>query len=182
MKKAVSFALFVLLFYHTLAYMLVCVSSWWQAEQDLSERLIVYRVTDSLIEFQVPLKHKADEAHAVARTTEEGFSHRGHFYDVVSLEIRNDTLVIAGLEIKRKQKTFGQADLLAFLNNHIQGMADAQKKANKFLKLLLTEYALTPRALFCFLTLEHNEAACLPTGQPSLSSRPHPVQSPPPEA
>ena len=182
MKKAVPFSLFALLFYHTLAYMLACVTSWWQAEQDLSERLLVYRATDSLIEFQVPLKNKSDEAYAIARNTEEGFSHQGHFYDVVSLEIRNDTLFIAGLEIKRKQKTFGQADLLAFLNHHIEGMADSQKKANKFLKLLLTEYSLTPRANFCFLTLGQHETSHLPTGQPSLSSRPYPVHSPPPEA
>ncbi|GAB3788705.1 hypothetical protein GCM10028818_55810 [Spirosoma horti] len=182
MKKAVPFGLFALLFYHTLAYMLVCVSSWCQAEQDLSERLLVYRATDSLIEFQVPLKNKSDEAHTIARTTQEGFNHRGHYYDVVSLEIRNDTLFIAGLEIKRKQHTFGQADLLAFLNNHIEGMADSQKKATKLLKLLLTEYSLTPRAFFCFLTLGYHETGCLPTGQPSLPSRPYPVHSPPPEA
>ncbi|GAB4054452.1 hypothetical protein [Spirosoma litoris] len=182
MKKAVPFGLFALLLYHMLAYVLACVSVWWQAEQDLSERLLVYRATDSLIEFQLPLKNKPDDAHAIARTTEDGFRYRGHFYDVVSLEIRNDTLFIAGLEIKRKQKAFWQEDLLSFLNDHVDGMANSQKKANKFLKFLLTEYSPNPRAVFCFLTLGHDEAGCLPTRQISLSSRSLPVHSPPPEA
>ena len=183
MKKAVPIGLFALLLYHTLGYMLACVSIWWQAEHDLSERLLVYRATDSLVEFQIPLINKPNDAHSIARTTEDGFRYRGHYYDVVSLEIRGDTLYIAGLEIKRKrQSAFWQSDLLSFLNDHIAGTADSHKKTNQFLKFLLKEYSPNPRAVFRFLSLSRHEACRIPDVIHRLSSRALPVYSPPPEA
>ncbi len=180
MKKAVSVGLFMLLMYHTLGYVLACVSIWWQAEYELSERLLVYRATDSLIEFQIPLIEKPDEVHSMARTTSDGFSYRGHYYDVVSLEIRGDTLYITGLDLKHH--SFWQADLLSFLNDHIAGAADSQRKANQFLKFLLKEYSPNPRVVFRFLSLSRHETCRIPDALQKLFSRALPVFSPPPEA
>lgn len=183
MKKAVPIGLFALLLYHTLGYVLACVSIWWQAEHDLSERLLVYRATDSLVEFQIPLIDKPDDAHSMARTTSDGFKYRGHYYDVVSLEIRGHTLYIAGIVIKRnKRQSFWQADLLSFLNDHIAGAADSQRKTNQFLKFLLKEYSPNPRVVFRFLSLSRHEACRISDVSHRLSSRALPVYSPPPEA
>lgn len=181
MKKAVPIGLFVLLLYHTLSYVLACVGIWWQAESDLSERILVYRATDSLIEFQIPLMDKPDDVHSMARTTSDGFRYRGHFYDVVSLEIRDDTLYIAGIEIKQKHHSFWQADLLSFLNDHIAGAADSHRKANQFLKFLLKEYSPNPRAVFRFFSLARAASCRIPDAIHILSSRDLPVYSPPPE-
>ncbi|MVM33961.1 hypothetical protein GO755_28255 [Spirosoma sp. HMF4905] len=181
MKKAVSIALFVLFLYHTLAYVLVCVGLWWQAETDLSKRLLVYRATDSLIEFQIPLVNKSD-VHTMARTTSDGFRYHGHFYDVVSLEIRGDTLFMAGLEIKRKQRSsFWQSDLLAFLNDHIKGATDSHRKNNQLLKLLLKEFSPSPRLTFCFRSSNWRDVIRIPEGLSVFSSRSLPIHSPPPE-
>ncbi len=177
MKKAVSIGLFTLLLYHTLAHVLVCVGAWWQAEHDLSERLLVYRSVDSLVEFQIPLNGSDDNA--LTNTTNEGFGYRGHYYDVVSMEVRGDTLHIAGLESEKR--SFWQGDLLSFLNEHLAGTTDKNRKANQFLKFLLKEYSPNPRAVFCFLPLHWRAAVRIPDAPSVAEARALPVHSPPPE-
>lgn len=178
MKKAVSIGLCLLLLYHTLAYVLVCMGAWWQAEHDLSEKLLVYRSVDSIVEFQIPLKNKPD-ASTITRTTSDGFGYRGHYYDVVSLEIRGDTLHIAGLE--SASRSFWQSDLLSFLNDHIGGAAEPHKKTSQFLKFLLKEYSPNPRNPFTFAFLHWREAVRIPGISVSVLTRSLPVYSPPPQ-
>lgn len=168
----------MLLLYHTLAYVLVCVGAWWQAEHDLSERLLVYRSVDSIVEFQIPLSDRHD-ASALTHTTTDGFSYRGHYYDVVSLEVRGDTLHIAGLEAE--SRSFWQSDLLSFLNDHLSGATSPNQKANQFLKFLLKEYSPNPRAIFQFLPPQWREAIRIPAGLFVAEARALPVHSPPPE-
>ena len=177
MKKAVSIGLFALLLYHTLAHVLVCVGAWWQAEHDLSERLLVYRSVDSLIEFQIPLN--GNDVSTLTSTTDDGFSYRGHYYDVVSMEVRCDTLHIAGLE--SENKSFWQGDLLSFLNKHVTGTSDTNRKANQFLKFLLKEYSPNPRAVFQFLPFNWRVAVRIPDAPFVFEARALPVHSPPPE-
>lgn len=178
MKKVVSIGLFALLVYHTLAYVLVFVGTWWQAEHDLSERLSVYRSVDSMVEFQIPLKDKLD-AGAISRTTADGFSYRGHYYSVISLEIRDEMLHIAGLETK--SPSFWQSDLLSFLNNHVAGATDSHQKANQFLKFLLKEYSPASKAIFNFLSPNWREAIRIPSHFFVVATRALPVHSPPPQ-
>ncbi|QDK78183.1 hypothetical protein EXU85_06060 [Spirosoma sp. KCTC 42546] len=179
MKKVVSIGLFALLAYHTLAYVLVFVGSWWQEEHDLSERLSVYRSVDSIVEFEIPLKDKLDES-TIARTTSDGFSYHGHYYSIVSIEVRDNMLHIAGLE--SQSRSFWQGDLLSFLNKHVAGATDSHEKATKFLKFLLKEYPVNPRSVFCFLTPSWREAIRIPEQLFVLAARALPVHSPPPEA
>lgn len=147
MKKAISIGLFGLLLHHILAYVLVCVGVWWQAEHDLSQRLQVYRSVDSIVEFQIPLKDKPD-ANAITRTTSDGFTYRGQYYSVVNMSIQGDTLYIAGLQTANS--SFWQSDLLSFMQEHVTGSNDSPKKANTLLKFLLKEYSPTPRVAFSF--------------------------------
>lgn len=178
MKKAVSIGLFGLFLYHTLAYVLVFVGTWWQAEHDLSERLLVYRSVDSIVEFQIPLKDKPD-ASAITRTTSDGFSYRGQYFSVVSVEVRGDTLHIAGLQ--SENHSFWKSDLLSFLNDHITGATDSHQKANKLLKFLLKEYSPNPRSVFNFLSPNWRESVRIPTILFVFAARALPVHSPPPE-
>lgn len=178
MKKLVSIGLFALFLYHTLAYVLVFVGTWWQAEHDLTERLLVYRSVDSIVEFEIPLKDRLD-ATAISRTTSDGFSYRGQYYSVVSMEVRGNTLHIAGLQ--SESRSFWQGDLLSFLNEHVTSNTDSRQKANRFLKLLLKEYSPTPRAVFNFLPLSWREAIRIPDVPFVVESRALPVHSPPPE-
>jgi len=178
LKKVVSIGLFVLLVYHTLAYVLVFVGAWWQAEHDLSERLQVFRSVDSIVEFQIPLKDKPDVS-SLTKTTTDGFTYRGHYYDVVSLEISGDTLHIAGLESEKR--SFWQGDLLSFLNKHITGDAGASQKANQFLKFLLKEYSINPRVAFQFLPPQWRQSVRIPDVVFVIAARALPVHSPPPE-
>lgn len=177
MKKVVSIGLSALLLYHTLAYVLVWVGAWWQAEHDLSERLLVYRSVDSIVEFQIPLKDKPD-ASALANTTTEGFSYRGHYYGVVSLEIRGDTLHIASLE--SESRSFWQSDLLSFLNDHVVGTASSRQKTNQLLKFLLKEYSPNPRTVFQFLPPGWREAIRIPDATTLFVGRALSIHSPPP--
>ena len=178
MKKVVSIGLFALLAYHTLAYVLVCMGVWWQEEHDLSKRLSVYRSVDSIVEFELPLKDKLD-ANAISRTTSDGFTYRGHYYSVVSMEVRGDMLHIAGLE--SQNHSFWQSDLLSFLNKHVTGATDSHQKANQFLKFLLKEYSPNPRAIFRFLSPNWREAIRIPEQLFVIAARALPVHSPPPE-
>lgn len=178
MRRIVSISLFTLFLYHTLAYVLVVVGTWWQAEHDLTERLSVYRSVDSIVEFEIPLKDTLD-ATAISRTTSDGFSYRGQYYSVISMDVQGNTLHIAGLQ--SENKSFWQSDLLSFLNDHITGRTESRQKANQFLKLLLKEYSPTPRAIFHFLAPNWREAIRLPDLSFVVEARALPVHSPPPE-
>ncbi len=178
MKKAVSIGLSALLLYHTLAYVLVCIGAWWQAEHDLSEKLLVYRSVDSIVEFQVPLTNTPTVGE-LTHTTTGGFGYRGHYYDVVSMNVRGDTLFIAGLE--SASRSFWQSDLLSFLNDHVAGATDPYKKANQFLKFLLKEYSPNPRNPFTFAFLHWREAVRIPGVFTPMLNRALPVYSPPPQ-
>ena len=177
-KKVVSIGLFTLLFYHTLAYVLVCAGAWWQAEYDLSKKLLVYRSVDSIVEFQVPLSNTPSVGE-LTNTTTGGFGYRGHYYDVVSMNVRGDTLFIAGLE--SGSRSFWQSDLLSFLNDHITGDTDSHRKAGRFLKFLLKEYSPTPGEVFRFLSASRHDAVRIPDASFVLSARSLPVHSPPPK-
>ncbi|WP_080058611.1 hypothetical protein [Spirosoma aerolatum] len=178
MKKVVSIGLFALLVYHTLAYVLVFVGTWWQAEHDLSEQLSVYRSVDSIVEFEIPLKDRLD-ASTITRTTSDGFSYRGHYYSVVSLEIQGDRLHIAALETENR--SIWQSDLLSFLNKHVTGTTESNRKANQLLKFLLKEYSPSPRAIFSFLAPQWRESIRIPEHLFVLTARALPIHSPPPE-
>ena len=179
MKKVVSIGLCLLLLYHTLAYVLVCVGGWWQAEHDLSEKLLVYRSVDSIVEFQVPLTDTPN-VNELTNTTTGGFGYRGHYYDVVSMNVRSDTLFIAGLETENH--SFWQSDLLSFLNDHITGDTDSHRKASRFLKFLLKEYSPNSGDVFRFLSALRPDAIRIPDVSFVVSARSLPVHSPPPEA
>ena len=179
MKKAVSIGLCALLLYHTLAYVLVCIGAWWQAEHDLSEKLLVYRSVDSIVEFQVPLTDTPNIGE-LTNTTTGGFGYRGHYYDVVSMNVRGDTLYIAGLE--SESRSFWQSDLLSFMNDHITGETDSHRKASRFLKFLLKEYSPNPGDVFRFLSVSWRDAIRIPDVSFVVEVRSLPVHSPPPQA
>ncbi len=159
--------------------MLVAVASWWQAEHDLSKRLLVYRSVDSLVEFQIPLKNKF-ELNDIARTTSDGFTYRGHYYSVVSVEVKDTMLYIAGLEME--SHSVWQHDLLSFLNDRISGASESQQKTNRFLKFLLKEYSPTPRVVFHFLAPQWCRTIRIPDLLFVFLARTLPVHSPPPES
>ncbi|MBO0929502.1 hypothetical protein [Fibrella aquatilis] len=144
MKRLLSLTFLTLLVYHTLATVWVSVGVWWQERHDLTESLTVYSSVDSMVEFQVVLGNQQAQELA-QQTSEEGFAYHGKFYDVVSVELRGDTLHIAGLQ--DKSASFWQQDLLSFVKQTIgtHSQNDTQKKAGAFLKLLLKEYQLTDR-------------------------------------
>ncbi|MBN8824211.1 MULTISPECIES: hypothetical protein [unclassified Spirosoma] len=178
MKKVISIGLVTLLGCYTLAYMLVAVTSWWQAENDLSKRLLVYRSVDSLVEFQISLANNL-ELNDITRTTSDGFTYNGHYYSVVSVELHGDQLSIVGLELK--SHSLWQDDLLSFLNEHIHEASQPQQKANQFLKLLLKEYSPAQQAVFSFIPPHWHEAIRIPNRPCLLLARALPVHSPPPE-
>ncbi|AKD56992.1 hypothetical protein [Spirosoma radiotolerans] len=178
MKKAISIGLVALLGWYTLAYMLVAISSWWLAENDLSERLSVYRSVDSLVEFQISLKNKLDLTD-ITHTASDGFTYKGHYYSVVSLALQGDLLYIAGLEMSHH--SFWENDLLAFLNDHIREAGQSPQKPNQFLKFLLKEYSPVTQAIFCFLSPHWRVAIRIHNEPLLLSARALPVYSPPPE-
>ena len=176
--KRVSIGLFALLLCHTLASVIVGVSSWWQAEGDLSERLLVYRSVDSIVEFQIPLKNQTDGT-AMARTTEDGFRYRGHYYNVVSLDVKGDTLLIAGIEAR--SRSFWQDDLLAFLNDHLTASSDTGHKASQLLKFLLKEYSPSSPTVLQFLAGLGCQSVRVPDAPFAFATRSAPIHSPPPE-
>ncbi|WP_020602357.1 hypothetical protein [Spirosoma spitsbergense] len=176
LNKLVTFGLFVLILCHTLASVLVWGIGWWQAEGDLSERLQVYRSVDSIVEFRIPLDNPAD-GNEMARTTEDGFRYRGHYYSVVSLEVTNDTLHIAGLETRSRQ--FWSDDLLAFLNDHLN-TSDTSHNANQLLKFLLKEYSPNSHTVFIFDQRPWRESVRIPQTPVVYATRSAPIHSPPP--
>jgi hypothetical protein len=176
LNKLASLSLLALLLCHTLASELVWSIGWWQAEGDLSERLQVYRSVDSMVEFQIPLGDSAN-VNAMAHTTEDGFRHRGHYYDIVSLEIINDTLHIAGLETHNHR--FWSDNLLAFLNDHLT-TSDNGHKASQLLKFLFKEYSPNTRAVFTFAQRPWRESIQIPEIPVIFATRSAPIHSPPP--
>jgi hypothetical protein len=178
LQKRVSIGLFALLLCHTLASAIVGIGGWWQAENDLSERLLVYRSVDSIVEFQVPLHNKTDGT-AIARTTEDGFRYRGHYYTVVSLDVQNDRILIAGLE--SPNHSFWQEDLLAFLNDHLAASTDTGHKASQLLKLLLKEYSPGSSVVLQVGPGINAESIRIPEVSIAFSTRSAPNHSPPPE-
>lgn len=177
-QKRVSIGLFTLLLCHTLASAIVGVVGWWQAENDLSEQLLVYRSVDSIVEFQIPLKDQTD-GKAIARTTEDGFRYRGHYYNVVSLEVQGDRIMIAGLEAANH--SFWQDDLLAFLDDHLATSSDTGRKASQLLKFLLKEYSPGSSTVLHFLRAAGAQSVRVPDASFTFSTRSAPIHSPPPE-
>ncbi|AKD57259.1 hypothetical protein [Spirosoma radiotolerans] len=178
MKKAISIGLFGLLLHHILAYVLVCVGTWWQAEHDLSQRLQVYRSVDSIVEFQIPLKDKPD-ANSITRTTSDGFTYRGQYYSVVSMSIQGDTLFIASLQTNND--SFWQGDLLSFMQEHVSGAGKSPDKTNTLLKLLLKEYSPTPRITFYFSSPRWHNDIRIPEKPFLCHQLALRISSPPPE-
>ena len=179
MKKVISIGLFSLLLYHTLATVLVAVGTWWQAEHDLSEQLMVYRTVDSLVEFEIPLTDQLNGQN-LPHITEEGFSYRGSYYAVISIETRADKLFITGMEAQNR--SFWSDDLLSFLKNNVAGATDSHQKGSKLLKLLLKEYPPVSRQAFTFPAPSRCESVRIPNGSFAVLSRALPVYSPPPQA
>ncbi|GAB3766929.1 hypothetical protein [Spirosoma pomorum] len=176
LNRLVIVGLFALLLCHTLASALLWSIGWWQAEGDLSDRLQVYRSVDSIVEFQIPLDDSAD-GNVMTRTTEDGFRHQSHYYNVVSLEIINDTLHIASLESHSHR--FWSDDLLAFLNDHLT-KSDNGHKANQLLKFLLKEYSPTNRNVFAFDQRLWRESIRIPEAPVIFATRSAPIHLPPP--
>lgn len=177
-KRLLSFGLLTLLLYHALGTVLVSVSVWWQEEHDLTERLTVYRSVDSLVEFQIPLDDNAANHQGIMDATEEGFTYRGHYYDVVSLEIKGKTLFIAGLE--NKNTSFWQRDLLSFMKDTLNTSSDTQRKAGQWLKYLLKEYSPNTRTILHFFLYDWRDSVRIPVGSLLFSNRSQPIHSPPP--
>lgn len=175
MKKTVSVGLCVLLLCHALAYVLVSINTWYQAEHDLSERLRVYRSVDSMVEFDIPLDDQID----IKQAASDGFTHRGHYYSVVSLNVQGNTVHITGLETE--SRSFWKSDLLSFLNDHLTNSSDSERKTHNFLKFLLKEYSPTPRQLFQFLPALRVPTIRIADAIFVFSLRALPVHSPPPE-
>ncbi|MVM30015.1 hypothetical protein GO755_08225 [Spirosoma sp. HMF4905] len=177
-QKRVSIGLFALFLCHTLASAIVGIGGWWQAENDLSERLLVYRSVDSIVEFQIPLTDQTDSK-SIARTTEDGFRYRGHYYNVVSLEVKGGSLLIAGLETP--SRSFWQDDLLSFLNDHLTASSNTGHKANQLLKFLLKEYSPSSPTVLQFLAGIGCQSIRIPNASFAFITRSAPIHSPPPE-
>lgn len=177
-KKVVSVGLLVLLFCHTLAHVIAGLDEWWRNAHDLSERLLVYRSVDSIVEFQIPLSNKTDGT-KIVHTAADGFRHRGHYYSVVSLEIRGDTVHIAGLDYGKC--SFWQEDLRCFLDRHLTPSSDAGRRTSQLLKFLLKEYAPNPATVLRGPLSVWRESVWIPRALVSFSTRSAPIHSPPPE-
>lgn len=168
----------LLLLYHSLGAVIVAVGSWWQDQHDLTVRLTVYRSVDSMVEFQIPLDGSHDPA-VLHEATKEGFAYHDNYYDVVSVEIRDNTLYISGLE--NKAASFWHRDLLSFLKDTIHTGSDASRKASHWLKLLLKDYSLNTRTVLHFFLYDWRADVRIPDAPVLLLTRALPVFSPPPE-
>lgn len=176
--KIISAGLFILLFCHTLAHVIAGLGTWWQDEHDLSERLLVYQSVDSIVEFQIPLPDQTDGT-KVIHTAEDGFGYRGRYYSVVSLEVRGDTVYIAGL--RHEHCSLWQADLLSFLNDHVAIPSGTGRKANPLLKFLLKEYSPNSAVVLQSARSTWCESARIVQIPVPFSTRSAPTHSPPPE-
>jgi hypothetical protein len=176
-RRLISLGLLTLVLYHALGIVLVSLSVWWQEEHDLSERLTVFRTVDSLVEFQIALNDQETEE-GVLNATEEGFAYNGHYFDVISLEVKDNILHIAGLENKRA--SFWQRDLLAFVKDAVHAESQSERKAGNWLKLLIKEYSPVAKTSFFLFLSRWREDLRIPIASCLFSSRSLPVYSPPP--
>lgn len=179
MKRLLGFSMLLLLLYHSLGGVVVSLGSWWQDQHDLTERLTVYRSVDSMVEFQIPLDGPHDPA-ILSEATKEGFTYKDHYYDIVSVEIRDNTLFISGLE--NKVASFWQRDLLSFLKDTVTTDPNASRKSSRWLKLLLNDYTLNSRTVLYFFLYDWFTNVRIPDAPVMLLHRALPVFSPPPEA
>ncbi|OIN59438.1 hypothetical protein [Arsenicibacter rosenii] len=176
-KRLLSLGLLTLLLYHALGTVLISFGTWWQEEHDLSERLTVYRSVDSLVEFQIPLSGQS--AHeGILEATEEGFTYRGHYYDVVSMEIKGNTLFIAGLE--NRNTSFWQRDLLSFMKDTLNTPSETSRKAGQWAKLLLKEYSPNTRTILHFFLYDWCDSVRIPVATLRFTTRSLSILSPPP--
>lgn len=157
---------------------MLVVGNWWLAENDLSERLLVYRSVDSIVEFEIPLDNK-QELTDIAQSTSGGFTYNGHYYSVINMEVQGNLLHIASLELGGN--SFWQNDLLAFLNEHLTDTGKTSQKSNQFLKLLLKEYSLTQQSVFRFFVSFLVDSLRIADVPFVLTERVLPIHSPPPE-
>jgi len=178
MKQLLGFSMLLLLLYHSLGSVVVSLGSWWQDQHDLTERLMVYHSVDSMVEFQIPLYGPHDPA-VLNEATKEGFTYKDHYYDVVSVEIRDNTLFISSLE--NKTASFWQRDLLSFLKDTVSTDSNASRKSSQWLKLLLKDYSINSRTIFHFLPHKWVADIRIPDTPVMLLHRTLPVFSPPPE-
>jgi hypothetical protein len=144
MKRLLSIGLCLLLLYHSLGSIFVLLSVQWQEEHELSERLVLYPSTDSMVEFHIPLFQHPNEA-ILTQKSPGGFSYRGKYYEVINLSVSGDTLHITGYVNKAKE--FWQQDLLSLVNQQFDQPSNSSKKANSLLKLLVKEYYQPQRTL-----------------------------------
>lgn len=179
MKRLISTGLFLLLIYHTLAYALVLFGTWYQEEHDLSARLTMYRSVDSLVEFFVPL-HEQPNGTSLKADHPEGFAYKGQFYQIVRLEVSNDTLHILGYEDAKH--SFWQRDLLTLIQDQVIGdnASPVQKKANNLLKNFLKEYSQFRRSVLWVFVYQWRDTVRIPAISSLFLSRISPVHSPPP--
>ena len=185
MKRLLGFSFLILLVYHTLGAVVLSLSVWWQEQHDLTEQVTVYQTVDSITELQIPLQELTANPAAspldLKAAAEEGFAYKGQYYDVVSLEIRDNTLFISGMV--NRTPSFWQRDLLTFLKETIVNTeSEAHRKAGQWLKLLLKDYSLNSRTILRFFLFDTRLTAdYFPDGVFVLPHRDSPVYSPPPE-
>jgi hypothetical protein len=98
---------------------------------------------------------------------------------VVSVEIRDNTLFISGLE--NKSASFWERDLLSFLKDTVSTDSSASRKSSQWLKLLLKDYSINSRTVFHFLLHKWVADIRIPEAPVMLLHRALPVFSPPPE-
>ncbi len=184
MKRLLGFGFLVLLLYHTLGAVVLSLSVWWQEQHDLTEQVTVYQTVDSITEFQVPLSSLSSDAPGEAldltKATERGFAYHGQYYDIISVDIRDNTMLISGMV--NKTASFWHRDLLTFLKDTIVNTeSEAQRKAGQWLKLLLKDYSLNAKTIVRFYLFEVLESVRVPNALFTFLTRDLPVYSPPPE-
>lgn len=180
MKRFVSIGLCLLLLYHALGSLFVLLSVRVQEQYALSERLLLYPSTDSMVEFHIPLYQHPNEA-ILTQKRPEGFNYRSNYYEIVSLNVSGDTLHITGYQ--STDPTLWKQDLLSLLKTQFGHASDNQKRTSDLLKLLGKEYSQFNRARLVFFRYEWRlAAASIRFVTPSVLTRHLPVFSPPPEA
>jgi hypothetical protein len=183
MKRILGFGFLTLLLYHTLGAVVLSLSVWWQEQHDLTEQVTVYQTVDSITEFQIPLSSLSPDAPGaptdLTKATEDGFAYHGQYYDVVSVEVHDNILLISGMV--NKTASFWHRDLLTFLKDTVATESGAHRKAGQWLKLLLKDYSLNAKTLVRFYLFEILESIRVPNALFTFLTRDLPVYSPPPE-
>ena len=174
MKKSLPIGLFILIVYYTLAHVQVVVASRWWAEHNVSGRLFVH----SPVNVQIPLK-ATFKLNEVIYATSDGLTYHGHYYSVVSKDVKEAMLSMAGLDME--SHSVWQHDFLSLLNDQVSGASESQRKANRFLKFLLKEYSPTPRVVFHLLAPHWRKAIRIPELSFVFLTRSLSIHSPPSE-